>query len=265
MTLRSTICRGTVTHQRLSPTPHAFTYPSTFFTFDLSELQQIEDSITVFAYNKKNLLSLSDCNYLFGKNTAIIKQLDELLGSEKEGERTLLVSSPRYFGYAFNPVNFHLRIKGDELLSVVAEVNNTFGDRHVYPLKELSQPAPKTWSAKCSKAFHVSPFNDMEGDYHFTFKIDDAHIFLGVDLYRDGDYILKTWLEGKPRPLTSAAIFKYALLHPLDTALNSMPRILWQAAQLYYKKHLVVYARPSPTSQATLVDRDDQDKPTLVV
>lgn len=265
MTLRSSICRGTVTHERLYPVAHVFTYPSTFFAFDLSELDTIAKHVPIFSHNGKNLLSLNDQDYLHGAETDIIRQLNKLLAPEKNGERTVLISSPRYFGYAFNPVNFHLRMNRDQLLSVVAEVNNTFGDRHVYPLKELTQTAENTWTAECPKAFHVSPFNTMEGDYHFTFKIDETQLFMGVDLHRESRYMLKTWIKGKPRPITTAAIFRYALLHPLDTALNSMPRILWQAALLHYKKHLQVYTRPSPVSGNTLIDRDKKDWPETVV
>ena len=265
MKLRSNIYRGTVAHERLHPVPHAFTYPSTFFAFDLSELDLIANQVSIFGHNGKNLLSLNDRDYLYGASTEITQQLAQLLSPQKDGERTLLISSPRYFGYAFNPVNFHLRMADTQLLSVVAEVNNTFGDRHVYPLKKLTQTADNTWTAQCPKAFHVSPFNNMEGDYHFTFKIDEKHLFMGVDLYRDGHYVLKTWLEGKPKPMTTAAIFKYALLHPFDTALNSIPRILWQATLLHYKKHLQIYTRPAPTSEDTLVDRDTKNKPDTVV
>jgi hypothetical protein len=44
-----------------------------------------------------------------------------------------------------------------------------------------------------------------------------------------------------------------------------MPRIIWQAAQLYYKKHLQIHTRPAPTSAATLVDRDDKTRPETIV
>ena len=265
MIQRSRIYRGTVTHQRLSPISHAFTYPSTFFAFDLAELDLIAEHVAIFSHNAKNLLNLNDSDYLYGATIGIDRQLDKLLDPEKDNEHTLLVTSPRYFGYAFNPVNFHLRMAADQLLSVVAEVNNTFGDRHVYTLKELTQTADDTWTVQCPKAFHVSPFNNMDGVYHFKFKINDQHIFMGVDLHRSGQCILKTWLEGRPKTLTQAAIFKYALLYPFDTALNSFPRILWQAAQLHYKKHLKVHERPSPISDDTLIDRDRSDGSTGVV
>ena len=252
----SQIFRGEVVHERVGPVSHEFTYPMTFFAFDLAELPSLHRQAQLFGYNERNLLTLRDVDYLHGKTVSIVDQLSVILGPEQPGERTMLVTSPRYFGYAFNPVNFHLRLKGEELLAVVAEVNNTFGDRHIYPLTDLVQNAPCAWSAECPKDFHVSPFNNMEGDYHFTFRITGNELFLGVDLHRDGTCVMKTWIRGEGHAMNRSSIFRYALLHPFDTALNSMPRILWQAGQLYFKKRMEVYKRPSPDSAHTLIDSD---------
>jgi DUF1365 family protein len=265
MTLHSRICRGSVIHERLRPTPHAFTYPATFFAFDLSELSALSKHAWLFGYNENRLISIHDKHYLHGHKDSIGQQLDTLLPPQEAGEHTLLISSPRYLSYAFNPVNFHLRMRGQTLIYVVAEVNNTFGDRHVYPLTKLTQRAPHTWTATCPKEFHVSPFNNMNGDYHFTFRISDNHFHLGVDLHRDGACVLKTSIQGTTHAITNASIWRFALLHPFDTALNSMPRIIWQAAQLYYKKKLQLYTRPEPDSANTLIDRDRAKEPNNVI
>ncbi len=265
MNHRSKIYRGKVVHQRLSPTAHAFTYPATFFAFDLAELDQLQAQTDLFGYNNFRPLTVRDKDYLYGQNNSIATQLDKLLPQKSTVERTLLITSPRYFGYAFNPVNFHLRMAGASLLSVAAEVNNTFGDRHVYLLPNLKATASNTWTAQCPKDFHVSPFNNMEGAYHFTFRITNDDLYLGIDLHRDGKCVLKTWIQGNAHRLTTASIWRYALLHPFDTALNSMPRILWQAAQLTYKKKLQVYTRPQPQSPDTLIDRDHPEKKETVI
>jgi DUF1365 family protein len=265
MKRRSRIFRGKVVHERLGDTPHAFTYPATFFGFDLSELDQLSKAASLFGHNQRSPLNVRDRDYLYGKDQSIARQLDELLPPEAPDEHTLLISSPRYLGYAFNPVNFHLRMSGSALNCVVAEVNNTFGDRHVYPLLELEKIAVTTWTARCPKDFHVSPFNDMKGEYHFTFRITEGDIYLGVDLHRDGVCVLKTWIQGTAQSLTNRSIWRYALLHPFDTALNSMPRIIWQAALLYYKKKLQVHTRPKPKSANTVVDRDDTENQQLVI
>ena len=48
----------------------------------------------------------------------------------------------------------------------------------------------------------------------------------------------------------------YSLLFdaPFDTALNAMPRILFQASVLYLRKKLKIFARPNPFSENTVVD-----------
>jgi DUF1365 family protein len=258
MRRHSQIYRGQVVHERLSPQRHTFSYPMTFFGFDLAELPQLNRQASIFGYNEARPLRINDRDYLHGKSEPILQQLDALLPPEAAGQRTLLISSPRYFGYAFNPVNFHLRMQGERLLCAVAEVNNTFGDRHVYALPELKSAGAHSWTARRPKDFHVSPFNDMAGEYHFTFRIEADEIFLGVDLYRAGTCVMKTWIQGKAQPLTNGNIARYALLHPFDTALNSMPRIIWQAAVLYYKKRMKVFKRPSPQSTDTLVDGDGE-------
>lgn len=258
MIRHSKIYRGEVVHERMGPQRHAFSYPMTFFGFDLEELPRLRDAVGFFGYNEARPLRINDSDFLHGKKKPILQQLDEFLPLQRAGQRTVLISSPRYFGYAFNPVNFHLRMEDDRLLCAVAEVNNTFGDRHVYPLTDLEGVASNTWTARCPKDFHVSPFNDMAGEYVFTFRIDADAIFLGVDLVRGGKCIMKTWLRGCAQPLSRRAVFKFGFLHPFDTALNSFPRILWQAAVLHYRKRMQVYQRPSPASKNTLIDRDER-------
>lgn len=256
MIRHSHIYRGKVTHERMGPVEHAFTYPMTFFGFDLSELSMIHTTSSLFGYNRSRPLQIRDRDFLRGHERSIEDQLEEFLPPAQENEQTFLISSPRYFGYAFNPVNFYLRLRKGVLTAALAEVNNTFGDRHIYPLPNLTQKSPHFWTARCPKDFHVSPFNNMAGEYHFGFRIEDEEIFLGVDLYRDGACVMKTWIQGKGTELSNASVLKYALLHPFDTALNSMPRIVWQAARLYYQKKMDVYKRPSPESKHTLINRD---------
>ena len=256
MNRRSQIFRGKVVHERISPRKHRFSYPMTFFSFEVGELPEISKQASVFGYNKLRPLRINDCDYLHGNSKPILEQLNSILPEEEPGEHTFLVSSPRYFGYAFNPVNFHLRMKEDDLLFAVAEVNNTYGDRHVYALKSLENIGNNTWTACIPKDFHVSPFNDISGIYHFRFHITNDEIFLGVDLYKEGSCVMKTWIEGKARALSNVNILRYTLMHPFSTAINSMPRILWQAAVLFYLKRMKVYSRPSPNSKDTLIDRD---------
>ncbi len=259
--INSKIFRGKVYHERLTPRRHAFTYPATFFAFDLAELPALAKNSLLLGHNNFRPLSLHDADYLHGQHIPITEQLDSFLPPASQGESTYLITSPRYLGLAFNPVNFHFRMDGTQLRAAVAEVNNTFNDRHVYPLNELENPAPNQWQAQHDKQFHVSPFNNMEGHYRFTFGIHPDALDLRVDLHREGQCVMKTALYGQGHPITPGNLWKYALLHPADTALNSFPRILWQAAKLAYRKKLTVYRRPVPEHPNTLHRHEDRKKP----
>jgi DUF1365 family protein len=54
----------------------------------------------------------------------------------------------------------------------VAEVNNTFQERHLYILPASPARGPRHAPARfeAPKAFHVSPFNDLQGTYAFSFS-----------------------------------------------------------------------------------------------
>ena len=61
-------------------------------------------------------------------------------------------------------------------------------------------------------------------------------------------------MQGQAHTLNSRQIIRYCLMHPLDTALNAMPRILYQASVLSIRKKLKVFKRPRPVSQDTIID-----------
>jgi DUF1365 family protein len=79
-----------------------------------------------------------------------------------------LQTYPRVLGHAFKPVSFWFAHRADgSLAAIVAEVNNTFGERHCYLL-----PAENVrWGPElvADKVFHVSPFCAVEGQYRFRF------------------------------------------------------------------------------------------------
>ena len=247
--------RGSVSHERFFPVHNKFSYPLTFFHFNPSELDSLSRKHSFFGYNKKCLLEIRDQDYLRGQLTPIQDQLLEFLKPEEANEKTLIFTSPRYLGMAFNPVNFYFRInETNELLQALVEVNNTFGDRHLYSLTNLEKGAEGSYKKKKKKAFHVSPFNPIEGEYHFTFKLNENSVFMNIDLYENDQCKMKTYMQGQAHELNSNKLIRYCLMHPLDTALNAMPRILRQASALYLKKKLKIFARPKPISKDTLID-----------
>jgi hypothetical protein len=65
-------------------------------------------------------------------------------------------------GYVFKPVSFWYAHRADgSLAAVLAEVNNTFGERHAYLLAGPDLAWGREQHAR--KVFHVSPFCRVEG------------------------------------------------------------------------------------------------------
>ena len=93
MILNSQIFRGVVVHERLSPQSHKFSYPMSFFGFDLAELKFINAQASIFGYNETRPLRLNDSAYLHGSSEPILEQLDRLLPPEEPSQHTVLILS----------------------------------------------------------------------------------------------------------------------------------------------------------------------------
>lgn len=250
---------GNVEHHRTHPRGHRFDYPLYFFGFDLSELPVLDRRLTLFGYNRLRPYSIYDEDYgIAGEGTILDKLVRQLssLGLPHTFQRVVLFTSARYFNYVFNPVSFYFCYgEKDQLLGVMTEVNNTFGERHQYPLfpKEGVQPG-ESLQLEVDKAFHVSPFNSMEGRYAFSFRNSPDSVEIQIDLIRDEKKMFEARLNGRAVPLTGNGLLKTLVGKPL-TPHKTMPRILWEALRLSLQRRLPVYTRPAPSSELTVRHR----------
>lgn len=252
--MNSVLYTGIVGHQRYAPSRHRFTYPILAAGIDLAELPSLDATVAGFGYNRAHLLSLRDRDYLRADPRPLADKLREFMPDTQPGDRIILLTAFRYVGILFNPVSFYFRMRDGAVQSALVEVNNTFRDRHLYPLPRLTTHGGYR-TAEHEKTFHVSPFNSMVGCYRFRFAADPTQrLSVAVDLIREEQLVLRAWMRGKAQPLTSAALRSALVRHPLAAA-ATLPRILVQAARLAYGKRLPVHRRPQPTDANTLLDR----------
>ncbi|MHC5179751.1 MAG: DUF1365 family protein, partial [Planctomycetota bacterium] len=104
------------------------------------------------------------------------------------------------------------------------------------------------------KAFHVSPFFDMNGKYTIRFKDNGREIDIVIQLVKSGcgeKPVFWARLKGQARPLTSRELYRTLLKYPFNAMLN-MPRIIWQSLALYFQKKLPVFSKPIPQSEYTM-------------
>ena len=161
---------------------------------------------------------------------------------------------PRVLGYSFKPVSFWYCHRADgSLRAIVAEVNNTFGERHAYLLDHPHYGQ----ELRARKAFHVSPFCAIDGGYRFEFRRGGADGLqsarVRVDYHDTEGPVLLTGIAGRLEPLTPASRRRALWRYPLLT-LGVMARILWNALLLWLKR-VPLHTKPqmpaSPVSRSS--------------
>ncbi len=242
----SSVVRARVVHSRRTPVNNSFAYEVDYLMLDEAALIRNEGP-RLFSYGRPNLVCLRKSDH----GAAGYENIHAVLGLVKKAgvsgaDRALLLTHPRYWGYTFNPVSFWLVFSSaGNLRTVLAEVHNTFGDRHAYlcTAKNGADIRSDSWTDS-SKRFHVSPFFDITGKYRFRFLVEEARIAIRID-YDDGaGGGLSTALSGSRRPFTDRELARALLRHPLGAA-KTTALIHWQALRLW-RKGVRYRNRPEP-------------------
>ena len=245
---------GQVRHTRLRPTRHVFAYPSYFLMLPMRRLQTeaaTEGAKADLPMNRRAPLSFYDVDHGDGRGPteggalAWITELLQQEGVQQADGEIWLQTFPRVWGYTFKPVSFWYCHQADgQLAAIVAEVHNTFGERHCYLLD-----APRYGhTLQASKVFHVSPFCKVEGQYRFRFMRTvhqgQERVVARVDHDDDAGPLIETSWSGTLQPATSMALRQALWRYPLMTW-GVVLRIHWQAFLLWRKK-VPFWRKPAP-------------------
>ncbi|MGZ8256509.1 MAG: DUF1365 domain-containing protein [Gallionella sp.] len=241
---------GQVMHQRFSPRAHGFSYAHYFLRCSVDELAALR--VPFFSLERFNLFSFYRRDYGARDGSDLAAWARALLlenGITAADGAIYLHTLPRVLGYVFNPISFWFcHDQAGEVRAIVCEVNNTFGERHIYLLAHPDQsPILENQTLHCQKIFHVSPFMATEGNYRFTFKWQEYAVFCINHYAPDDTLLLATALSGKPQAYSSRALIKLFFRH-LWLTLAVMLRIHWQAFALW-RKGIKFFTKPAPPIQ----------------
>lgn len=206
----------------------------------------------LFSRNSRNLTSLYDSDHGGppgqGRASAWVRDVLAAHQLDKCDGPVLLLAQPRVLGHVFNPVSFWLcHGKDGTLRAVIAEVSNTFGDRHSYLCHHADQrPITRHERLSSRKIFHVSPFQPVDGDYTFRFDVRADRVGVWID-FRNGTERLYATLTGRRKPLTNLAILWAALRRPFGSR-RVLGLIHWQALVLWWKG-AQWHNRPEPPAE----------------
>ena len=255
MSAGSAVLVGRVSHSRLAPRPHAFAYELFMLRLDLAEVAGLDARLRLFGtrwwkavrFEPTDFMGLARTKAPIETRVAALRAavVDALVahGVSAPVGRIDLIAHGRIAGYVFNPVSFFACYRADDgtLAGVVADVHNTFGERHAYVLPVAQAEAPGAWAEK--KVFHVSPFFTLDGTYRFQMTFADDGADIHIDLHTDGRPVFVSRLVLAARPLTDGALARVLTRFPAMTA-RVIGAIHWEALRLW-RKGLPYLSKPA--------------------
>ena len=205
------IVDGIVAHRRRGPIRHEFRHRAYQWLVDLDQLPHPPWYLRpVAGFDARDHLGGTgpDASRDIKRNVERFLALRDV--DLDAGGRIVMLANARAFGHVFDPLTVFWCFGTDGTLRcVVAEVHNTYGERHAY----LLTPGPDG-EAGVDKQFYVSPFNDVSGDYTMRFTLTDNHVEVMISLRRDGQTVFDACFAGRPTPATTATIARFALRRP---------------------------------------------------
>jgi len=236
MIKNSKIYTGKVIHKRFKPKEHYFKYNVFSLLIDLNELEQINKDIKFFSYNKFNIISFFDKDHGDRDGSSIkswVKKNLKSIGIMTEDISIRLLCYPRIFGYVFNPLStYFIYNKHSELISIFYEVKNTFGEQHTYIFKAQDE---KTVQNKCKKKFYVSPFIEMDCEYHFKTLNPREQLSVVINQNDKDGKLLFASQDGISKAFNNKNLILSYLTHPLMT-FKIIGAIHYEAFKLWAKR-----------------------------
>lgn len=224
----------TITHVRTAPIRNRFRYRSYSWFVDLDDLPELP-------WWLRPLAGFVSADHLGDPELSIRQNVDAFLagrGVHLRGGRITMLANPRVFGHTFNPLSvFWCHDRQGRVVCVVAEVHNTYGERHVYLLD-----VDDNGSARVNKEFYVSPFNAVDGEYRMRLPEPSESLALSIVLERAGMPPFVAAVSGTRRRASPLAVLSSALKVPL-APLRVVVQIRWQGIRLW-ARGLPIVPRP---------------------
>ena len=247
MIKNSFIYTGNVVHKRFKPKIHFFKYKVFSLLLDLSEIHLLDKNLKIFSYNKFNIVSFYDKDHGARDGSSIQNWVIDNLKKNNIDTNNIqikLLCYPRIFGYVFNPLSiFYVYDKNLNLISILYEVKNTFGEQHTYVFKtDINNNLIKH---TCKKKFHVSPFIEMDCVYFFRLLKPSNTISVIIDQNDKEGKILYASQDGVKSEINNSNLTKSYLKHPLMTfkiilAIHFEAFKLWSKGIKFVKKKLKI-------------------------
>ena len=199
---------GHVAHRRNGPIRHGFRHSVYQWLVDL-------DALPVQPWYLRPFATFSAADHLGRPDLSIRANIENYLSVNGirlgASSRIVMLANARVLGHVFDPLSVFWCFDSQAVLvCIVAEVHNTYGERHAYLLRPDASGV-----ATADKAFHVSPFFDVSGRYELRFALSPQAVSSVVILRREEAVAFVATFRGRPVPATRKALVGLLVRKPL--------------------------------------------------
>ena len=237
--------RARVHHRRTRPFTYAFAHRTTMWLVDAAAPN------AAFPRWLRPLASIrARDHFAEDDKRPLLAKVRHFLSEQElpwSAHQVLVLANARSLGYVFDPLTTYFCFdEHGDLEGVLAEVHNTYGERHCYPL--AVEPRSAGTRTSTEKSFYVSPFFAVEGRYDITTSLGEDRVAVAISLTSpDGNKLFTGSVQGRLAPATRPRTLRSVAANPVPSQRVSA-LIRWHGIRLWLRR-LPVVPRPSHQAQ----------------
>ncbi len=240
LTAPAYVVQAEVSHRRTRPFEYAFEHRTTSWLVDASAPN------AAFPGWLRRVLAIRSEDHLGTRDGDLLTKVRRYLAENDLGwsaHTVKVLANARTAGYVFDPLTTYFCFDVDGALEgILAEVHNTYGEQHCYPLSAATTNGGDT----VAKEFYVSPFFAVEGRYDIRARLTEDLVAVSISLTQGEERVFTGSVHGALVPATLRAVTRAFLRNPLASQ-RVAALIRWHGIRLWLRRLPVVPRRPHPS------------------